>query len=230
MGVVDFQLAEILLIGIINADKDNSFTIPATLDKKQGEGFLEEWVLLGDADVVRAYLDTISNSHRGGFLQDSDELDYGQHIGDHVGVPGKVEIKIAADGDFEESTEAHSKDQIKRWRTNPNNVYGEKAHNVAGSLIGARHRLEDNFIFFTGSKAKVKLPQFVISHSPAACQASEEHTMLVVSRAVIYAHKEGYVSDWLFREHLAMSEKGLAEIRSGAIVTTPIDLAVKAGV
>jgi hypothetical protein len=213
VGQVNYDNALMLLIGELNAGGAAAW-VNVVADKKQSDGMLKECLLLGDNDVVGCYLDNPFSVYGEPFLFLSDELDSGDAIPAHTGaLRDLVFVKIAPeDADFVRSTRAHSRDSIRRWRRNLNNTYGPVAHDALNSPLGARHWMGDGFIEFTGTKAKIKLPQFTIDRQTPKCQADARHTGLVVSRGIFYAHKEGYVSDWLFDKHNANYTAGAALI------------------
>lgn len=229
MGQVNYNAALELLIAELNAGGASAWTTSVS-DPKTSSGMLGECLVVGDSDVVAAYLDNTNNSFRTPFEQASADLNHGDKLPAHAGVPGRVEIKInSADSVYVPSEPAPSTRKILDWRRNLNGIYGTLAHNAANSPLGGRHRLEDGHLYFTGAFARVWLPQFSIDRVTPKCQADESHTGIVVSRAVVYAHKEGYASDWLFAKHNDKSEKALAGIRSGREVVSTIDQALRAG-
>lgn len=227
MAQVDYTLASTMLIAIMTADKGSTFALSVT-DKKQSLGMIKEAILEGDADVVSAYLDNIYCPDREDFLALSADLQSGDELPDWVGKPDfmgapnqesrhgdRVEVKInSADSIYVPSTRAPSVEQILKWRRNLNNIYGTTAHDALNSPLGGRHYIKNKRIYFTGHRAKIWLPQFSIDRATPKCQANARHTSLVVSRGVIKAHKEGYVSDGLFTRHLEISEKQLERIRT----------------
>lgn len=216
MGVVNLDKALRMLIHELNADPASAFVNTVTEDGKQGDAALKECLLLADADVCGLYLDNPLSSYGEPFLALSAELDHGDAVPAHGGaLRDIVFVKIAAaDTEFVKSTPADSVEEIRRWRRNLNNVYSDVAHDAANSPLGARHKLEGGHVYFTGSKAKIKLPQFSIDRATPACKADERHSGLVVSRAINYAHKEGYASDWLFAKHEGLFSAGAALILS----------------
>lgn len=204
MPQVDYTEGLKLLVGELNAGGSDAWTT-AVADKKQSGGMLKECLLLGDADAVGLYLDNPLSDYGEPFLVLSDELDHGVAVPAHTGVVREIVfVKVGADDSFVRSTRAPSRQQIERWRRNHNQIYGAASHDTSGSPLGGFHRLEDGFVYFTGSKAKLKLPQFEIDRATPKCQADARHTSYVVARAVMHAHKEGYVSDWLFAEKSKM--------------------------
>jgi hypothetical protein len=216
MGLVDFNSANAMLIGIVNLDTQHRFQSGVIDTQTVAVGKIKEALLLADSQVVLADID---NPYHYRDLQPSGDMDHGDHVPGGVMRPGLVLIKIApAVYVAGIRGKGITSDQIERWRRNHNNVYGPYAHNDPNSPLGAKYTFKGDKIYFTGSKARImRPPPFVIDRATPSCQADEIYTALNVSGGVFYLHEEGMVSDALFNEHKGIWEGGIKGLQQRAL-------------
>lgn len=213
MQVAQFNIVVPQVIGRINADSTQSFTIAVDSDL-QSVNKVKEAVWEADADVVLADIDNPFHTHG---IAPSADLQHGASLAGVVSKPGKVEIKIAALDSVYEGAIKAPLDAIRRWRRNLNGMYGPIAHDAANSPLGARYCIELGSLYFTGTVARVyRANDFTIDRTTPALQSNEIYSPLIVSGAISKLFMEGMISDVMFKTETDLFQKGLDRIRSRA--------------
>jgi hypothetical protein len=219
------------LISALNAGEAGAWstTVPATAsgDKRRSTEELTEAVLAADARVCRTIAGTLGHGYRSTFLQDSAEIEHGGLIlPTHIGPPEQVLIQATDAGVWiaGKHDEAVTLPDIERWRANAGSVYGSANHNAEGSPLAGYYVVMGSQIFFTGAKAKCQVAVFT---KVGVCQGPMDMEDLILALAYIAVPKEGDKGRFLslFQGYAAA---GLEEIKAGAMVLPPLQMAQEA--
>lgn len=213
MGVAQFTIVVPQVIGRINADSTQSFTIAVDSDL-QSVNKVKEATWQADADVVQADID--NPFHTRGIAPSAD-LTNGASLAGVISKPGRVEIKIAPlDTEYVGGIKL-PQSEIRRYRRNLSGMYGPLNHNEANSPLGGFYSIELGILNFTGTVARVyRAPEFVIDRATPALQSAEIYSRLIVAGAIVGLYTEGMISDVMFKQEKDIWDTGLNRLRQRA--------------
>lgn len=135
-----------------------------------------------ESELVRDLAESF-HPKRASFLAWSADLSNGDLIPEHIGQIEAIQIKAVSGGTFAPA-ESTTRENIKLWRENYQNVYDAIAHNATGSSLAGFYNLTNQTLTFTGFAAQAKICVFVPNYATPAHQISNEFESGLISGTI----------------------------------------------
>lgn len=174
---------------------------------------IERAIVETESEIVRTLCEAY-HPMRSTFLSWSADLTNESAIPAHIGQIEAVKIKpysAAATYNIAEST---SRDNIRAWRANVNNVFDAVAHDQSGSALAGYYNITNNVISFTGNSAQVNICSYTPNYATPALQVDDQFDDLLVAGSIPKLNKLG-VPQALIAAYGVAYSTGLNVLRGG---------------
>lgn len=219
MSVADLAKVTARVLWIIGA-RSSSFN-----DTVSDDRFIQEEVRRAiyetEAELVRAICESY-HPMRTSFLAWSADLNNGDPVPAHIGQIEAVKIKPYTAGSYE-LAESTSRENIKLWRTNTNDIFDAIDHNVIGSSLAGYYNVTNNIITFTGNVAQVNICTYASNYS-TTLDIDDQFDGALVAGSIPRLNKIG-LPQALVLSYGTMYGRMMSEIRQGLTLSPEIGVA-----
>lgn len=187
---------------------------------------LQRAILETEAEIAR---DICESYHpmRSAFLSWSADLDNGDNLPDHIGQVEAVRIVPYSGASLPDSYivgESTSRENIKAWRLNTNNMFDAANHNASGSALSGYYNITNGTITFTGHAANVNICIHVPNYTTPALQIDNIFDNAIVAGTIPKLNKIG-VPQGLAASYGAVYDRQRQAIRQGNMTMPEIPAA-----
>lgn len=183
-------------------------------------------VIETEAEIVRAVCESY-HPMRNQFLTWSDDLDNGDPLPPYIGQIDTVKIEPYAGGS-DIFAEATSRENIRLWRANTNNIFDTIAHNANGSSLSGYFNITNDTIFFTGYRANVRACMYVPDYAGPCLSIDSQFDDMLVAGTIPRLNKNG-MPQQLVMSYGAMYQEQMNNIRNGLNTKPDVTQAQKDG-
>lgn len=183
-------------------------------------------VIETEAEIVRAVCESY-HPMRNQFLTWSNDLSNGDPLPPYIGQIDAVKVEPYSGGAdvFAEST---SRENIRLWRANTNNIFDTIAHNANGSSLAGYFNITNDTIFFTGHRANVRACMYVPDYAIPSLSIDSQFDDMLVAGTIPRLNKHG-MPQQLVMSYGAMYQEQMANIRNGLNTKPDVAQAQKDG-
>lgn len=174
---------------------------------------IERAIIETESEIVRTLAEAY-HPMRSTFLNWSVDLTNESAVPAHVGQIEAVKIKPYSASATYNMAESTSRDNIRAWRANVNNVFDAAAHDQNGSALAGYYNITNNIISFTGSVAQVNICSYTPNYATPALQVDGQFDDLLVAGTIPKLNKLGVPQALIATYGVAYSE-GLSALRGG---------------
>ncbi len=198
-------------------------TLTSDDDNRRSETEIDKAINGADTQVCIAIAETLGHPYRPQFTEDT-ELAHGEEIPTHLGPLEMIRIQLYDGGPLVTGREKDAED-IDAYRNDTLFLYDPIAHDQQGSSLGGYFKVVGNEIRYTGFTCFAMLANFL--RYAGICQAPENYEDAVFSLAMMNLIKEGDNAPYA-NIHMAQGQGYLNQIRGGATVLQPVQVAQSA--
>jgi len=175
-------------------------------------------IVESESEIVRDLAES-DNAMKNFMMAWSANLTHGQTLPEHLGTVEAVQIQKYAGGTFEPG-EKTTRENIRLWRANYNNIFDPLSHTTLGTTLCGYFNLTNQTIEFTGTAAQVRICNYTPNY--AALQISDEFDGLLVAGGMSKLLKIG-VPTALVNHYANAYQAGRGLIRQGATAVAEIN-------